>query len=196
MGVHPVREALTSGPIKSLLKRKARQVISRPGLTPSDQPDVQQELAMHVLRVAHHFNPARGGVTTFIAKVTDSAAGMIRRRRRRQKRGAGVSVISLERTHVRHRDRKDTPLSQVVGEPDLRRRCGGRATDEQRKAELAVDLANAMEGLTPLQREIALRLASVSEAVAARELGISRRQVRNAVLAIRRHFHRAGLSEF
>jgi biotin operon repressor len=46
--------------------------------------------------------------------------------------------------------------------------------------------------LPPHLQEIAARLVSATEAAIARDLGISRRQVRNAVETIRAHFQKAG----
>jgi len=126
--------------------------------------------------------------------VVETAAAMLVRDRRRIKRAAGYWALSLERTHISGAQRPIW-LSQIVSESDLRRRCGGTVHDDQQDAGLSADVAGAMAGLTPRQREIAKRLVEATEAAVAREMGISRRQVRNAVLAIREHFRQVGLDE-
>jgi len=196
MGTHPVHQALTTDYVKTLIQVKARQVTRHRGFRPGDQDDIEQDLIAHVLKQAHHFDPARGSVNTFIDRVIGSAIAMMLRDRKRLKRAAGLGAFSLENTFVGQcrRDRPTT-LSDVVREEHLRRRCGGRVGDDQRQTDLSLDVSQAMAGLTPRQREIARRLASAPEAAVARDMGISRRQVRNAVEAIREHFERAGLRE-
>lgn len=196
MPQEPVREALTTQYVQTLLKIKARQLSRRPEFRRSDPADIKQDLVVQVLKQAHHFDPARGCVKTFVARVVDSAIAMMVRGRRRLKRAPGFRALSLENTFV-GRCRGELPicLGEVIQEGHLRRRCGGQVRDDRQAAELAAAVDQAMEGLTPRQREIAKRLAQATEASVAREMGISRRQVRNAVLTIRDHFRRAGLSE-
>ena len=196
MGTDPVRSALTTEYVQTLLKIKARQVSRHRGFRPCDQDDIEQDLLAHVLKQAHHFDPARGSVNTFIDRVVGSAIAMMLRDRKRLKRAAGFAAISLDNTFVgRCRSHLHVPLSHVVQEGHLPRRRGARVHDDHEQVDLAVDVAHAMEGLTSRQREIARRLASDSEAAVARDMGISRRQVRNAVEAIRQHFEQAGLGE-
>jgi RNA polymerase sigma factor (sigma-70 family) len=194
MGTDVVHAALTTPYVTTLIRSKAVRLSRSPGFRRSDQPDLEQELAAHVLRQASRYDAARGSVNTFIDRVVTSAAAMIVRDRRRLKRGSGQRAISLDQTHIQ-KDQRQMTLAQVVCEDDLCRRCGGRVHDGQQAAELSADLARAMAALTPEQREIAVRLTLAPEAVVARELGISRRQVRSVVAAIRERFQEAGLSE-
>ncbi|MBE3123871.1 MAG: hypothetical protein IMZ65_03630, partial [Planctomycetes bacterium] len=86
MGVHPVHAALTTKYVQTLIRIKARAVARQPGFSQSDQDDLEQDLAIHVLKQAHYFDPDRGSVRTFIARVVDSAVAMMLRDRRRLKR--------------------------------------------------------------------------------------------------------------
>ena len=196
MGTHPVHQALTTDYVKTLIQVKARQVTRHRGFRPGDRDDIEQDLIAHVLKQAHHFDPARGSVNTFIDRVIGSAIAMMLRDRKRLKRAAGFAAISLDNTFVgRCRSHMRVPLSHVIQEGHLPRRRGAPVRDDHEQVDLAVDVAHAMEGLTPRQREIARRLANASEAAVARDMGISRRQVRNAVEATRQHFEQAGLRE-
>lgn len=188
-----VRFALSTEYVQTLLRIKARQLSRRPEFRRMDLADIEHDLIGHILKQANNYDPARAGVKTFIARVVETAAAMLVRNRGRIKRAAGHRAISLERTHVSSYQRQMT-LSQIVSENDLRRRCGGSVRDRQEDAGLSADVADAMAALTPRQREIAWRLAEATEAAVARDMGISRRQVRNAVLIIREHFERTGLS--
>jgi RNA polymerase sigma factor (sigma-70 family) len=196
MSREAVLAALGSDYIKTLLITKSHQLSRQPRFRRSEQPDLEQELVAHVLKQAHHFDPSRASVRTFVARVIDSAFAMMVRERRRLKRAAGFRTVSLETTSAGPCWREGpVALSKVVQEEHLRRRCGGQARNDVERTDLSIDLAQAMAGLTPEQRDIATRLANAPEAAVARQLGISRRQVRNAVLAIRVHFEKAGLHE-
>jgi RNA polymerase sigma factor (sigma-70 family) len=194
MGVHPVHAALTTDYVRQLLQVKARQLTSHNGFNTSEQLDIEQDLAVHVLRQAHHFDPSRACVKTFIARVVDSAVAMLLRDRRRLKRAAGFRSRSLEEA-LFHSEKGAGSLADLLDEADGCRRAGGNATSGQERAELESDTQRVLAELPPHLQKIAARLVSATEAAIARDLGISRRQVRNAVETIRAHFQKAGLSE-
>jgi len=188
-----VHSALSTEYVQTLLKIKAKQLARRPEFRRTDPADIEHDLICHVLKQADNYDPNRSAPNTFITRVVETAAAMLVRDRGRIKRAAGYRAISLERTYL-YGDQRQTTLGDIVSEGDLRRRCGGQIRDDRQKAELSADIARAMEGLTPRQREIAKRLAWATEASVAREMGISRRQVRNDVLAIREHLVKLGLT--
>ena len=195
MGIDPVRSALTTQYVQKLLKIKARQLARRLEFRRTDPADIEHDLIAHVLKQADNYDPARSAPNTFVTRVVETAVAMLVRDRGRIKRAAGYRAMSLDHTHLRGGDPRRTTLGDIVSEGDLRRRCGGNVHDDQHDAELSTDVARAMQGLTCRQREIAKRLARATEASVAREMGISRRQVHNDVLAIREHFRRAGLGD-
>ena len=188
-----VRLALSTAYVQKLLQIKARQLASRPEFRYSDRADIEHDLIAHVLQQAGKYDPARACVNTFIIHVVETAVAMEIRKRGRLKRAAGYHAASLEDTFPPDEDEGEATLGEFVSESDLRRRCGGFVHDPRADSGLSVDVAGAMAGLTPRQREIAKRLVEAKEATIAREMGISRRRVRSDVLAIRKHFRQAGL---
>jgi len=194
MGTDPVRSALTTAYVQTLLRIKAKQLSRRPEFRRADPADIGHDLLVHVLNQADNYDPSRSSVNTFITRVVETAAAMLVRNLRRIKRAAGHQAMSLDAPLVAPNG-DETTMAAFIEEKHLRQRCGGGVHDDLHRAELSADIAHAMEGLTKRQREIARRLTSSNEAAVAREMGISRRQVRNDVLAIREHFRRAGLSE-
>lgn len=194
MGVHPVHTALTTDYAKRLLKVKARQLVRRSEFRRFERSDIEQELATYVIQKAHLYDTARSSVHTFIARVVDSAVAIMIRHQHRVKRAAGLSAWSLDGT-VFGKDEDVTPLSALITETDLCRRHSRRPLSRQRRHELEADLHTAMKGLSPDLQEIALRLMGGSEVSIARDLGISRRQVRNAMAKVREHFEGVGLAE-
>jgi len=197
MGTHPVHQALTTDYVQTLIRTKARQVSRYWEFRRCDPDDIEQDLIAYVLKQAHHFDPARASVKTFIDRVIGSAIAMMLRDRGRLKRAAGLRAISLDSTFV-DRCRSDLPLAlrDIVQEADLPSRRGTEVRDHRERIDLAADIAHAMEGLTAQQLEVVHRLVGASEAAVARGLGTSRRQVRKAVEAIRQRLQDAGLADF
>ena len=194
MGVHPVHAALTSQYVRQLLQVKARQLTGHRGFNPSEQLDLQQDLAVHVLKQAHHFDPSRACVNTFIARVVDSAVAMLLRDRRRLKRAAGFRSRSLEEA-LFHGERGTGSLAELLDEADGCRRSGGEPVSDQERSDLRADTQRVLADLPPELQEIAARLVNATEAAIARDMGISRRQVRNAVEMIRAQFLRLSLDD-
>jgi len=196
MSIETVHAALTSEYVQNLIKIKAKQLRRRPEFKGADQEELQQDLALHVIQKAPLFDPGRGAVNTFIAVVVETAAGMMCRARRRLKRGRSLRVQSLEGTTLRGPDGEDASLAEVLLESDLRRRCGGEGIPDFDRRLMAADLASVLAGLAPhLQRVARLMMDGLREAAISRRLGVSRRQVRNAIDEIRSRFKKTGLGD-
>ncbi len=185
MSIETVHAALTTDCITNLIKFKARHLLRRPEFHGVEMEEVQQELALHVAQRAHLFDPRRGHVVAFITVVVDTAAAIMCRSRGRLKRGAGVLPQSLEGSMLLNEGRK-MPLMDLLLEDDLRRRYGGQASSDPRER---VDLADGLAHLSPVLRQIAqLLMNDGGETSIARDLGMSRRQVRKAIDELRGHF--------
>ncbi|UCC31266.1 MAG: sigma-70 family RNA polymerase sigma factor [Phycisphaerales bacterium] len=194
MDAQPAPDAVFTAYAQSLIRFKARQLSRKPGFSRTDEDDVAQELKAHLLAQAHHFDPNRGTANTFAAQVIRTAVAMLLRDRRRQKRAADFAAISLERTHARP-DEEVVSLREVLTEWDLRRRIGTAASEHDR-AELIAAVVEAVRSLPASDQEICQRLIGGTMTSVARDLGVSRRQVRKAVERIRRHFEASGLEDF
>ena len=188
---HP-RDAVLTAYAESLIKFKARQLSRKPGFSLSDEEDVAQELTAHLLTQAGLYDPKRGSANTFADRVIKSAIAMMLRDRRRQKRAAGFTAQSLEQTDV-VQDHGIASLRDVLRPSDLGRRTG--AGDEERRAETVAAVIEAFQSLPPDLQDLCRRLIDGTAASAARELGISRRQFRNAIERVRHHFEASGLED-
>ena len=194
MGPTPARDAVLTAYARSLIRFKAKQLARKRGFTKSDQEDLEQDLTAHLLAQAHHLDAKRGSANTFAARVIKSAIAMLLRDRHRQKRAAGFTAQSLEGTRTRSAEEVES-LRDMLTEADLRRRIGTGACDQDR-AELITAVGQAFQSLPPDLQDLCRRLIEGTAASLARELGISRRQVRNAIERIRLHFEAAGLGDF
>ncbi len=187
----PARDAVQSAYTQKLVQFKARQLSRRTDLGPSDEEDIQQELMLHVLRALRSFDPIRGSLNTFIDRVVNNAARMILRRERRQKRGGTVRVQSLDAEVVTAREDDILRIQAVTKEDSVRRL--GLPDDESQRRECQDEARRAISSLpTDLQR-ICAGLIDGTESSVARDLDISRRQIRKATESIRAHFRAAGM---
>ena len=187
----PVRSALTSEYVQKLLKIKAKQLARRPEFRRTDPEDIEHDLIGHVLKQADKYDRARSAPNTFIVRVVDTAAAMLVRDRKRLKRAAGHGAISLDGTVLEGNGQKAS-LTEFISEADNQRRRGGERMSDDELCDLHSDVPDVLADLPPEHKRIAALLTNLTEAEVARKLRISRRQVRNAVEAIREHFSAAG----
>lgn len=181
---------------RTLIRVKARQLIRRPEFSRSDQDDIEQELYLHLLSQAQHFDPTRGSLNTFVARVVDSAVAMLVRERRRHKRvPIGDTLIESLEVMVDQVDGPPLPLWATIGPCDLDRRTGAETQAEETIRERREGVEHAFKSLSPELRAICRRLMNLNRTDTARELGLSRRKFTAAMTAIRQHFERAGLDE-
>lgn len=156
-----------------IIKHKVRKLIGRYGFNASDEPDLQQELAMHVsTRMARH-DPARGARSTFVDRIVRNKIANILESRMALKRGGRKRPLALD----------------AVPE--------GLLLDGQTDAhavDLGMDVGSAVSALPPELREVAIRLAKHSPSEVARMLGLTRGQMRQRMEAIRVHLEGAGVS--
>jgi len=187
-------ESVLTAYAKSLIKYKARQLTRKPEFSRSDEEDVAQELTVYLLTRAHLFDPNRALSKTFADRVIKSAIAMMLRDRRRLKRAPGFSAQSIEQTGARPDEPVDT-LRDALTEADLRRRLG-TAVDDHNRSEAIAAVLEAFQSLPSDLQDLCHRLIAGSEAATAREMGISRRQLRKAIERIRVHFESTGLKDF
>lgn len=157
-----------------IIKHKVRKLIGRYGFNASDEPDLQQELAMHVsTRMARH-DPARGARSTFVDRIVRNKIANILENRMALKRGGRKRQLAL-----------DAVPEGVLLDGDT----------DAAAVDLGMDVRNAVAGLPPDLRRVATELEGNSPSEAARNLGLTRGQMRQRMDAIRRHMEEAGLAK-
>lgn len=186
------RGAVLGAYTQKLIRIKARQLIRTPWFDQFEREDVQQELQLYVLKHIDKFDPSKAKLSTFIRRIVDSHAAMLVRDRRRAKRAPGFFARSIERLqdHVTDEPRDG---AETVAEADALRRLGLPAADLLATHEMLAAVTRVVADLPAPLAEVCARLADGSVASVARELGVSRRQVRNALAELRRRFAAAGL---
>jgi RNA polymerase sigma factor (sigma-70 family) len=178
---------------QSLIRIKARQLCRRADFSRSDLEDLHQEMRLYLLKVGHLFDPSRARMETFIARAINSCIAMILRDRRRDKRRIDVERVSLESTELPG-DNETFSLWGEISTDDLFRRTGKMPVDPIDAIDSQDAFAWVMDQLADDDREIAALVMEHGKAGAARERGVSRRQIDNALQRMRRHFEDAGLA--
>ncbi|RMF23507.1 MAG: hypothetical protein D6760_05195, partial [Deltaproteobacteria bacterium] len=78
-----------------LIRFKARQLCRRPGFTPSDRADIEQEFRVDLLERLPRFDAGKAQLNTFIARVIERKAASIVRHRTAEKRAPEREECSL-----------------------------------------------------------------------------------------------------
>lgn len=138
--------------VRDLIRHKADKLVGNCGFTRSDRDDLKQELALKAHLASARFDPARGTATSFYNRVLANKANSLARHATRQKRDR----------------RNNVPLDDAhLVAPD-------------RRADLRVDVADALDALAEDDRALAPLLATHSVAATARTTGTTRSTIRAA----------------
>ena len=190
------RHEVFSDYARTLIRLKARQLSRRADFSRSDEPDIAQDLTLHLLCQAEHFDPSRASLKTFVTHVVNSCVAMILRERWRQKRvpDHGAEIQSLE-TMVDVPDEPPVALWATISVADIERRTGATSKSDVEVHDEAEALDHAMQSLSDEDRQLCERLKVGSRASVARDLQISRRKLGTILSSVRQQFERAGLGQ-
>ena len=175
----------------TLIRRKAHRLARQAGFTRSDQPDLEQELALQVLQRRRRFDSAQGSWSSFVHTVIERRSANLLRDRRAGKRDPRRCTSLNARNRSRHSGTNELAQSISVDQRDAQ--LGRRSRDDVELAELRYDVAEAVAGLPTHQRELAGRLGRQPLAQAAREMGVPRSTAQGWRRRILRRFEELGL---
>jgi len=165
-----------------LIRVKARHLAGRHGFGKSDREDIEQDLALHVVRHKEEFDPSRSREHTFVTRIVDRKIISILRQRFALRRDYRRNVALGERND----DQEDGRL-QAVAE---------RRARADQHGDLAIDLANTLKRLDSHKQHLCELLMRESIAEAARRLGLTRAQLRTRIAHIRELLTDAGLGVY
>lgn len=191
MESQPTRDAVLDPYPQALVRSKAYQLSRQRGFRRRDEEDVRQELFLRVLAALPRFDPERGEMNAFIRCVVETAAAMMSRERAALKRSGGAQPVSLDQAASIAHEQGPTLASQLTP-VDLGRRLGLVPIEPVPTARVQAAIAD----LSPEDQAICRQLMVGTPSSAAKRTGKSRRQIRNAMLRIRRHFELDDLGNF
>ena len=180
---------------RTLIRVKARQLVRRPEFTACEVEDLEQELTLHILTKVDRFDPARGSLNTYFARIVNTAIAMLIRERGRIKRngGAGVEIESLEKM-VDQPDGSPAPLWATISDSDANRRYQTSHRSDLERSELRMDVQAVMEVLPPELRRLCEQFLEGNKVGKQRDGGLSRRKYQAAINLIREQFVKSGFS--
>ena len=180
---------------RNTIRHKARQLIGKYGLTPDDDEDLQQEMALDLLVRLPKFDPGRACLSTFIARIVERKISTIIRHRTRAKRDYRCRVYSLDE-RIENADDCST-LHDVISQGDCDLRVGRYGRPEIERIDLRIDVSLVLAKLPPELRALARRLYTQSITEVARELRVSRSTLYETGIArLREAFEDKGLDEY
>ena len=147
-----------------LIRSKARQLIGKEGFTSADGDDLEQDLALDLLRRLEKFDPAKSKRTTFMTRVVEHRIATIIEERR-----------AACRDWRRCRDSLDDPFFQ--DEDEYNSHVKYRLDPRTRTADdiaLTIDLDAALASLPAELRDLWNRLLDSNIHRVSKETGISR----------------------
>ncbi|GAA4443334.1 hypothetical protein GCM10023156_00340 [Novipirellula rosea] len=179
---------------RGIILKKARQIVTRPGLGKQDIPTIEQALLAHVIEAMKSFDPAIGHrksfTTTIVERYTKS---ILRGLRRHQTNSGGVMSLNIE---VIVQDEPPTQLQNTLSESVGRQRLQIDRRADIELADLASDMA-AMIATLPEDWQRMLELRKEHSLVRVSELmGIPRRTIRDWMKQVAERFEEAGLRDY
>ena len=176
---------------RTIIRFKAWQLAHRSGFCRNEQEDLEQDLWTALFAQAANFDANRASIDTFINRVVNTTVAILLRERRRQKRAEGLRARSLDETQSKDGQSSAATLS----ESDDHRRSTESFCFEESFSETGDALRHALNSMPPELQDICRRVMSSSAVSVARDLGTSRRQIRNALDEAREYFRNAGFED-
>jgi DNA-directed RNA polymerase specialized sigma24 family protein len=191
-GMTPNATWFESPKIEWLVRRKAYELIRKPGFHRQDLEDIEHDLFLHLLSKSALFDPARATPWTFASRLIENKAASMIRKANAKKRSYHLHETSINEP-IRNCKGKEVELAAIVDESMGRRHTGQRRRSEAELIQLRMDVAEANQALPSPLREVAALLSHVSEFAASEVLGVSRRQTAEHVAALRALYDDRGL---
>ncbi len=177
-----------------IVKRKVRQIVGRAGYTRQDKEDLEQELLTRLLQGLKSFDPDVAHRKSFVTAIVERAVATILRDAEAQKRDHR-RISSLQRL-VDLTDEGPTELAETIGDREYNgRRCRDPRSDED-LAQLVTDLAEVIDSMPGELRDLAERMKTQSISAIAREIGVPRTTLNDAVRRLRQRFEQTGLRDY
>jgi RNA polymerase sigma-70 factor (ECF subfamily) len=189
MALHP-EKVLASRFVQRLLRRKSGQLVRSPALRHTDRDDIEQQLALELLRRLPRYRRSSAHPKAFIVTVVERQAATILRHARAQKRDAGL-VESLSQD-VTGDDGLPTALSATLSPDDGQRRRGNYQLAPLDHVQIATDLAEFLTKLPADMAWLARELMQRGPSDIARRRGIARSTLQDSIDRLRELFAQAG----
>lgn len=184
---------LSNGFAIRCIRRKAKQLVGRAGLTNSDREDLEQDLTIKLLEAYPKFDPDVAEWKAFVKTVVERYAVNLVRDPRAAKRAPGRH--SSLHTIVDH-DECGLPitLGDSFTEHQHDARTGTVSRTDAERFELSEDMATVIGQLPEELQDLCERLKHDNVNQVARDLNVPHTYLWRRIQKIRQHFEDAGLN--
>jgi len=178
-----------------LIRRKARELITRFGFSPADREDIEQDLRLLLIRRFDKFNPSVAHYNVFVTTVLERFTATIIEHREAESRAPERSGGSLNRL-IDDGDGNQIEKGSTLTEDQHARRTGVKFRSDEQLQALAADVADLLTELPPKVIDICQRLKRNTVTGVARELNISQTTLRRLLRRLRPHFDEREMREY
>ncbi len=179
---------------RTIVSRKARQLVRRAGFSAADLDDIKQDIYLRILQSWPKYQPDHSHRNRFITAVVERYAANLLRNRgagKRDDRETSSLSMSLE---IPSEGAKE--LSDTISDHELDSRLGRKRRDHVELAGLRSDIRQLIAEL-PEQWQAMLELRkTLTQTQVCRQLGVSRSTLRNWMQQIRERFEEAGIRDY
>lgn len=179
----------------NLIKHKAWTLIGTIGFTISDREDLEQELALDILRRLPKFDPERAQLMTFIARIIDNKIASIIEARKSRFYDFRLHSYSLNE-HTQDAEGCVVERGDEIDEDDYLQQTGWRYRTAYELMNLKADIARILPCLPPELRELCYRLQSHNVTDISAETGVPRYRIYAEIARLRDVFEQAGLRDY
>ncbi len=178
-----------------LIRRKARELITRFGFSPADREDIEQDLRLLLLRRFDKFDPSVAHYNVFVTTVLERFTATIIEHREAESRAPERSGGSLSRL-IDDGDGNQIEKGSTLTEDQHALRTGVKFRSDQQLQALAADVADLLTELPPEVIDICQRLKRSTVSGVARELGIPQTSLRRLLRRLRPHFDEQEMRDY
>ncbi|MCL5103670.1 MAG: RNA polymerase subunit sigma-24 [Armatimonadetes bacterium] len=179
----------------NLIKHKAWGLVGTIGFTISDRDDIEQELALHLIKCLPRFDSERGRPMTFVARVLDNKIATMVEARMTQYYDFRMHSFSLNELCQDVQEFTDE-RGEEMDEDGYLIRSGHQSRPSLEMLEMCVDLERVVSRLPRRLRELCrhLQIGNVTEV--SRATGVPRGRVYLDIARLKTIFEDAGLGEY
>ena len=178
-----------------IIRFKARQLVGQAGFTVADRDDLEQELILDLLRRLPKYDPQRGKLTTFIARVIEHKIANLITAQRARKRDYRRSTCSLNEP-LKGEDDCTVERAETLDQDDYLLRVGVEPKAGEDLRALALDVAAVVDSLPPELGELCRRLGTETISEISRDTGVSHATLYKSIHRLREIFEDAGLKDY
>lgn len=153
------------------INQEARRLIGRFGLTDQDLEDITQDLILRVLKELRRHDPARASCDTLIDRVVSHCA---------------TDLVRYHSAELRNRQGRTRSLDAAAADTAGPSAFADPGSDQaMRQADARADVATLLSGLSDADRVIAEALQTATVTEVAKQLGVTRFHIYEALQRIR-----------